>query len=159
MHGSWNRKRELYAGALVALLGAGTVLEARTYDIGTLTEMGPGFLPLVLGIILIFISILIAAGAGQGEGATGAMAEPAHMAVGPFDWRGGIAIASGVLAFIGLGAFAGLIPATFACVFISALGDRTATARFAALLALCVTAAGCVLFTVLLKVPFPLLRW
>jgi hypothetical protein len=154
-----SRRREFYAGGLMALIGLGTVLEAWTYDVGSLTEMGPGFLPLILGIVLIFISVLIALGAGQAGDAAGALAEPAHMAIGQFDWRGGIAIIIGVMAFIVFGALAGLIPATFACVFISALGDRTSTPRSAALLALCVTVLGCGLFSFVLKVPFPLIRW
>src|ERR1039458_404750 len=95
-----SRRREFYAGGLMALIGLGTVLEAWTYDVGSLTEMGPGFLPLILGIVLIFISVLIALGAGQAGDAAGALAEPAHMAIGQFDWRGGIAIIIGVMAFI-----------------------------------------------------------
>ena len=46
------RKRDFYAGTLMALLGTGTALHAGTYKLGTLMHMGPGFFPLVLGIQL-----------------------------------------------------------------------------------------------------------
>jgi len=45
------------------------------------------------------------------------------------------------------------------CVFVSALGDRTATLKGSAVLAAVVTVAGCLLFSYVLKVAFPLYRW
>jgi len=51
-----------------------------------------------------------------------------------------------------------MAPATFACVFIAALGDRTATFKGSFLLAAGVTFFGVLLFAYLLKVPFPIFR-
>jgi hypothetical protein len=51
------------------------------------------------------------------------------------------------------------LPATFAIVFISALGDRHNTFLSAATLALTMTAISVVVFWWLLKVQFPLLTW
>jgi hypothetical protein len=42
---------------------------------------------------------------------------------------------------------------------VSALGDRTATLKESAMLAAGITVAGAVLFSYVLKVPFPLFRW
>ena len=39
------RKRDFYAGALMVLLGIGTVVQAQFYKMGTLTRMGPGQMP------------------------------------------------------------------------------------------------------------------
>ena len=50
------------------------------------------------------------------------------------------------------------MPATFTCVFVSALGDRTATLKSSLLLATGVTLVGGFLFSYVLKVPFPLFR-
>ena len=58
---SFARHRDYYAGALVALIGAGAILEGRTYGIGTLTDMGSGFFPVALGAGLILMGILMAA--------------------------------------------------------------------------------------------------
>ena len=51
-----------------------------------------------------------------------------------------------------------MVPAIFACVFVCALGDKTATYKSSAILAAGVTVFGVVLFHYLLNVPFPLLR-
>ena len=63
------------------------------------------------------------------------------------------------MAFLVLARWGGFIPATFAIVFISAMGDRDNTVKQAAVLA----AAMCVLcwlvFSVALKIPFPLFQW
>ena len=60
--------------------------------------------------------------------------------------------------FIIFGSYGGMAPATFACVFVSALGDRTATWKSAFVLASCVTVFGVALFSYLLQVPIPILR-
>ena len=59
-----------------------------------------------------------------------------------------------VLAFAGV-----LLPATFACVFVSALGDRDTTLKGAAILSASVTVFGILLFSYLLKVSMPILKW
>ena len=57
------------------------------------------------------------------------------------------------------GEFFGLVPATFSCVFVSALGDRTATLKGTTYLAAGVTFFGVLLFSYVLKIPFPMFRW
>jgi hypothetical protein len=53
----------------------------------------------------------------------------------------------------------GMIPGTFACVFVSALGDRDATWRSALILAAVVTTFGVLLFHSVLGIPMPILHW
>ena len=53
----------------------------------------------------------------------------------------------------------GLLPATFACVFVAALGDRDTTLKGAAILSASVTVFGILLFSYLLKVSMPILKW
>jgi hypothetical protein len=145
-------RRDLLGGGLITLIGLYAVLVAHTYDMGNLTEMGPGFLPVAIGALMILVGVLIAAGLSRGR-------EPGStedVAVRAPDWRGGLAIVSSVVAFVLVGQVAGLVLATFLCVFIAALGDRTMSLRGAALLAAIVTMLGSVLFSVILKVPFPL---
>ncbi len=62
-----NRRRDYYAGCLMALIGAGAAYEGSTYDIGTLQEMGSGFFPTVVGILLVIVGILIAMTASRGS--------------------------------------------------------------------------------------------
>jgi hypothetical protein len=75
------------------------------------------------------------------------------------EWRGWACILAGPLMFILFGQLFGMVAGTFMCVFVSALGDRTATLKESAILAAGVTVAGAFLFSYILKVPFPLFRW
>jgi hypothetical protein len=149
-----SRKRDFYAGGLVILFGLVMALKGPTYRLGTLMHMGPGFLPTVLGVILIFLGILIAGSAvGVPDGEDEDIL-PAHP-----EWLGWACILAGPLAFIICGGYFGLIPGTFACVFVSALGDREATFKSSAILAAVITVFGVGLFSYLLQIPMPLLAW
>ena len=148
------RKRDFYAGGLVILFGLVMALKGPTYHLGTLMHMGPGFLPTALGIILILLGLAIAGGAinvpeGEDEDLL-----PAHP-----EWFGWACILAGRVSFIIFGGYFGLIPGTFACVFVSALGDRTATLKGSLFLAALITVFGVGLFSYLLQIPMPLLAW
>ena len=149
-----SRNRDFYAGGLMMLIGLGTSVEGLSYKLGTLTHMGPGFFPVSLGIILIFLGMLIAAPAVVGRSSAGHDTLPQRP-----EWRGWFCIISGPILFIILGLYGGMVPATFACVFVCALGDRTATLKGTVILAAGVTAFAAFLFHYLLKIPFPLFRW
>ena len=132
----------------MALIGAGAVVEGRSYGVGTLTSMGSGFFPVALGIGLVLMGVLMAA--------VHSPAPEGHHAGTP-DWRGTLAITAAVALFIGLAQPVGLAPATFACVFVGSMGTRGTTAIEAALLAVGVTVFGVVLFSFGLKVQFPII--
>ena len=148
------QKRDFYAGGLIALIGAVAIREGATDDIGTMMRMGPGFMPLALGAILVLLGIAIAASGATTQENDSDSTE----SVRP-DWRAWLCIVAGPTLFILLGEIGGYIPATFVSVFVSALGDRTATLKSATILAACVTVAGGFLFLYVLNVPFPLFRW
>ena len=147
------QKKDFYAGLFMVLLGAGVTLNSTTYKLGTFMHMGPGMFPFILGILLIFIGILIFG--------TGVITPLADERILPesMEWRGWACILAGPLMFILFGVYFGMAAATFMCVFVAALGDKTATLKGSAILALCITVAGCFLFSYILKVPFPLFRW
>ncbi len=148
------RKRDFYAGGLVILFGLVMALKGPGYHLGTLMHMGPGFLPTALGVILIFLGILIAGSAAVTPEGEDERILPEHP-----EWLGWACILAGPLCFILFGSYFGLIPGIFACVFVSALGDRTATLKSSAMLAAVVTIFGVGLFSYLLQVPMPLLTW
>ena len=79
----------------------------------------------------------------------------AHLDGPLVQWRGWLCIVGGVLAFVVLGERGGLVPASFAAVFISAMGDRRNTWRSAAGL----TALGVVVFHYGLHLLLPLFTW
>ena len=151
------RRRDVWAGLLLLVLGLATVGESRSLDIGTLTRMGPGYFPTVLGAVLALLGLAIALSAAPAGRAPLPGAEPApHEEVPPPDWRGIGAIVLGIVAFLVLGRYAGLVPATFACVLLSAGGDRLMTPGAALVLAAAMTAVAVGLFHYALQVPFPL---
>jgi putative tricarboxylic transport membrane protein len=149
-----SQKRDYYAGGLMSLIGIGVILEARHYNLGTLFHMGPGFFPIILGVTLTFIGILIA---GSAVAAPAAEEDILHLP-NP-QWRAWFCILAGPILFILLGTYAGLAPATFFCVFVSALGDKDSTVRGSFVLAVGVTIFGGLLFSYLLQVSMPLFRW
>ncbi len=53
-------QQNLVAGLMFSVTGAAFALGAREYDMGTAGRMGPGYFPLVLGVILAVLGILIA---------------------------------------------------------------------------------------------------
>jgi Tripartite tricarboxylate transporter TctB family len=146
-------KRDYYAGGLMVLVGVGCAVVGSGYHFGTLARMGPGFLPVLLGIVLAFLGILIA-----GTALMSSEPDDNHFLPDNPQWFGWLCILGGPVLFIILGKLGGMIPAIFACVFVCALGDKTATLKSSAILALGMTVFGVVLFHYLLNVPFPLLR-
>ena len=152
-HWSLHIRQDYYAGALMVIIGLVTATEGRNYPLGTLQKMGPGYFPVVLGVLLIVLGALIAGTASVGRAAA------EHETLPRNEWRGWACIIAGPALFIVLGKFAGLIPATFACVFVSALGDRSMTLKGAVVLSVCVAAFGVVVFSYFLQIAMPVLTW
>jgi Tripartite tricarboxylate transporter TctB family len=154
-------KRDLLGGLLLFVVGIAAILEGRTYDIGTLTRMGTGFFPVVLGGVLAALGGLIALSALRSSSpAVDPFMPPTailEMANTP-SLRGFVAIVLSIVAFIVLGKFFGLAPAAFFTVFISALGDRTSTIKRAAILAVILTVFALVVFSYLLQIQLPVFQ-
>jgi hypothetical protein len=150
---SFKLKKDYYAGGLMILIGLVAAVEGQNYNVGTLRQMGPGFFPVALGVLLIFLGILIA---GTSLGSSD---EEEHVLPEKLEWRGWGCILAGPALFIVFGKLGGLVPATLACVFVSALGDRSTSIKSAAILSIGVTIFGVILFSYLLKMPMPVLKW
>jgi hypothetical protein len=147
-------RRDFWAGLVMMAIGLGFALTGPSYRTGTLFHMGPGFMPTVLGVILVLLGIAIAGTA---------FAPPADddepiMPKNP-QWWGWFCILAGPALFIPFGSYFGLAPATFACVFMSALGDKSTTWKGAFVLASVITVFGVALFVYALGVPIPVLAW
>ncbi len=54
----WN-SRDFYAGLILIFFGVLAMLVARNYTMGTTAQMGPGYVPYVLGAILTFLGFII----------------------------------------------------------------------------------------------------
>ena len=147
-------KREAWAAGTMIVLGRGAIAQATTYTLGSLARMGPGLFPAILGVLLVLLGLIIARMAYSPM-----VTEEDAEEIPPPEWRGWGCIIGGLMTFILLGKYGGLVPATFALVFISAMGDRQHTPRSAALLAVGVTILGVAVFSWALQLQFPLFRW
>lgn len=147
--------KDFMGGVLMFIIGTAVSVNSATFDIGTLSQMGSGFFPLVLGLVLTVVGVVLAI-----EGSTSSQdaSEKREKEHSP-EWKAWALISIGILSFVVLARFAGLLIATFSIVFISALGDRDNTWRSAALLAVVMVAVSVVVFWWALKIQLPLLAW
>jgi hypothetical protein len=148
------RKKDFYAGGLMIVFGLVMSLKGPSYRLGTLMHMGPGFMPTALGILLILLGIAIAA-----SSLSTADGEDEDILPENREWFAWACILASPLAFMLFGAYFGMAPATFACVFVAAMGDRGMTYKSAAVLSAIVTVFGVALFSYLLQIPMPILTW
>jgi Tripartite tricarboxylate transporter TctB family. len=108
-------RNDLAAGAIFVAFGAYFAFEALGYEFGTPFRMGPGFMPVVLGGVLIALGIAVAA---KGYG------KPDAEAPAPWPWRG-LALVLGTIIFFattirGLG----FVPVVLISAFATALSSR-----------------------------------
>ncbi|MEJ8574245.1 tripartite tricarboxylate transporter TctB family protein [Microbaculum marinum] len=141
--------RDILGGLSLILIG----LYAAIYSfvllrIGSLSNMGPGFAPASMGIILVFLGLGIMV--------------PAFLRAGAWpsgDLRAFLAVSASVATFAILLRPFGLIPAIFGLTFVAYLSDDSMTL----LGRLCVAAGLCLgatlIFVVALGVQIPILNW
>jgi hypothetical protein len=129
---------------------------ATNYSIGQGARMGPGYFPLVLGILLAILGLLVVFGSLVVETEDG---EP----VGRIAWRPlGFIIGSNILfgvllagvPSLGIPAF-GLIVAIYGLTFVAALAGDEFNAKEVAVLATVLAIGSYVAFVMLLKLQFP----
>jgi hypothetical protein len=144
--------KDVCGGLLMMGIGVFVAIHSISYNVGALTHMGPGFFPLTLGVILVLVGFAI--------GITGLTSERTrpHATYRP-EWKGWLLICASLVAFIVFARYGGLVAATFATVFIAALGDRNNSWRSSGVLALAMVVVGVVVFGWALKVQLPLFTW
>jgi hypothetical protein len=165
-------KLDLIGAVLMIALGIAVTVVGVGYRMGSLTSMGAGYVPVVLGTLMVFMGLLIGITgfASRNKNAKPAkeselvpVAEVGHLPAAPgeggFQPRGWLCIIGGVAAFVIAGEHVGLVPAIFLSVFLAALGDKKNSWRDSFLLALAITVAGVAIFSYGLKLTFPLFTW
>ncbi|MFB9121825.1 tripartite tricarboxylate transporter TctB family protein [Paraburkholderia dipogonis] len=157
-----NRKllhKDLIGGTLLIIVGIAVLTHSVAYHIGTLVQMGPGFFPFFLGLILALVGCGIAVQGYLSVHAEAVSEKPAaNKALRP-EWKAWILIGLGMVAFVVLTKYLGLVAGTFAVVFISALGDRGNNLKSAGLLALAMVTIAVVVFWWALQIQLPLFKW
>lgn len=149
-------QRDFYSGLMFMAVGIAFAWGATNYTIGEGARMGPGYFPLVLGILLAVIGLFITFEALVVETEDGEK-------VGTWAWKPlFFIIASNVVFGICLGGIPkigipalGLIVGIYALTFIAALAGEEFKAKEVAVLATVLAILSYVAFIVLLKLQFP----
>ena len=141
-------KVDVAAGVLAILFGAGILLIGWNYPVGTATNMGPGYMPRVLGALTVALGVILALRRKSER-------------IGPddIDVRSILGVLASVLVFAGLIDTAGLPLAIFASVLVSSVARRGAEVKTTLLLALVIAAACTGLFVYILGLPMRLSPW
>lgn len=143
--------KNLRAGVLFAGAGAGFAAGASGYPLGTAAHMGPGWFPLVLGLLLVALGALMAlTGVSRAERPAG-QPDDAASAIG---WRPLLHVTLSVTAFALLIEPAGLVAASLALVLLSASGGWEFRWTEATILAGSLAALVVGLFAYALHIPF-----
>lgn len=140
---------DLFWGVVLALLGLAVAgYAAAQYDFGSLRRMGPGFFPVVLGLVLAVLGALIA---------LSALGRPGQ--VRPFAWRETIGILGALLLFGLLLNRIGFVATTALTVLISSAVAPRGGIVWRLVLAVAVTALVWALFILGLNMSFPVWPW
>lgn len=112
---------DLLAGGTFVALGLAFALGGRTYGMGSTPAMGPGYLPVVLGVILTILGAFIIMQAFRGGNPHDGGAADER---GPVPWARGGMLVAGIVFFGATVEGLGLAPALFVTTFVAALACR-----------------------------------
>lgn len=151
--------KDFFAGLLFAALGLAFAWGARSYELGSSARMGPGYFPLLLGLLLAGLGAVIMVRAlrrsDTGERIT------------PWAWRPLVAIISANLLFgVALGGLPawgvpalGLMLGIYLLTFVACLAGERFNLREALLLATALALLSYGAFVLLLKLQFVVWPW
>lgn len=136
--------KDLAAGAIFVAIGAFFALNAWfSLAIGRAFAMGPGYFPIVLGVVLIALGVAIAL--------TG-IGKPSRP-FGDVSWRGITLVSASIVFFALTVRGLGMAPALGGATVLAALSARNAP-LFALILSLCLTAFCVLVFVYALRLPY-----
>lgn len=149
-------QKDFFSGLMFTGVGVAFAVGASTYNVGSGARMGPGYFPLLLGVLLAILGTIIMMRALAIETVDG---EP----IGKWAWRPlSFVIAAnlifgvllGGLPSIGLPAM-GMIVGIYALTIVASLADGHFKLKETLVLATILAAGSYVAFVVLLKLQFP----
>ncbi|WP_224406223.1 tripartite tricarboxylate transporter TctB family protein [Afifella sp. IM 167] len=147
------RIQNAIAGGLMIALAAVAIREGMAHDLGRMANIGPGFFPLMLGMILAVLgAAILFVRETVPEDLADTLAE-LRQALRPL-----LCICGGVAAFALLIGRVGLVPATMAVVVIGGFAWRDARPMPVLLLAIGLSAFAALVFRIGLGMPMPLLK-
>jgi hypothetical protein len=149
-------QKDFYSGLMFTIVGGSFALGASSYQLGTGARMGPGYFPLILGVLLAVLGCAIAV-------KSMITPTPDGDKVGKFAWKPLFFIITANLVFgacigglpmIGLKPL-GLIVGIYLLTYIASHAGDEHKFKEVAILATVLALLSCVAFIVLLKLQFP----
>ncbi|HEX5140886.1 MAG TPA: tripartite tricarboxylate transporter TctB family protein [Dehalococcoidia bacterium] len=138
--------RDFLAGLLFVAVGAGGAVVALSYPFGTIQQMGPGFFPRTLGVILVGFGIVTMIRGLRSR-------EPVR---GAWGWFPLAVLTAAMVAFGWLMGHVGLVPSVAVLVVASAFAGREFRWGEAALLAVAMVVLAVAIFSWGLGLPYEL---
>jgi Tripartite tricarboxylate transporter TctB family len=144
---------DIVAGLIFVAFGLAFAITSLRYEIGTPLRMGPGYFPLALGGILVFLGLLIVV---KGVGKRFIASSDADGRPGSVPWRALFLIVVAVL-FFGLTVRGlGLVPATAVTALLTALASYRTSVLAALAVAAGLTVLCVLVFVLALQLRLPL---
>lgn len=143
---SYNPK-DVAGGLILGAIGLSFFAGSFQMRVGTAAEMGPGYFPMVFGLLTICLGLYIAL---RG---IGGRYEKITLA-----WRSFAAVAGSIAGFALIIERFGLIPAVAVTVLVGALGDRSTHPIAILILAVALSALSFLIFIIALGLPIPAFR-
>lgn len=149
-------QKDFFSGLMFMAVGASFAWGATSFEVGTAAKMGPGYFPLMLGVLLALLGLIVTVRSLSKGGPDGDK-------IGAFAWRPlcfviGANLAFGVLLVgvpsLGIPAF-GLIVAVYALVIIASLAQAGFRPVATLVLATILAAGSYLAFVKLLSLQFP----
>lgn len=143
----FNRK-DILAGLAALIIGTVVCVISLDFRLGTAARMGPGFVPMILGIILVVSGVIaILVGTRSLE------------SVPQLRWRPMIAVTVALITFALTVERLGFVPASVLLIFLTGLSEDPPKWKALLILSVVLTPAAYLLFIVLLGIPAPAFAW
>jgi len=140
--------KSFLSGSLFTLFGAGTVLMAQNYAMGTAGRMGPGYFPTLVGALIILLGVAQIIRAILSPNKSEPIAE--------WELRPLFFLLTAVVVFAVTMSKFGLIPAVVALIVIARLAAREGNLLELAAMVAALTAGAVLVFVYLLNIPLKL---
>lgn len=149
-------QKDFLSGLMFTIVGGAFAMGAREYEVGEAARMGPGYFPLMLGVVLAFLGVIITIQSFRKGGADG---DP----VGSIAWRPLCFVLGANLAFgallvgvpaLGIPAF-GLVVALYVLVIVAGFAQPGGSIKQSVLLATVLAIGSYGAFVYMLKLQFP----
>ena len=138
---------DVLAGGIFVVIGGAFVVGSLSYELGTPLRMGPGYFPLLVGVIVVALGLaIVLKGLIAGE----------VTAFGAVPWRAVAAIVAALLFFGFTVDGLGFVPASAVTALLTTLASSRVRPLRAVLVAIGLTVASTLIFVVGLQLRIPL---